>query len=989
MKTITDEIFIHPSSLIRDSLNWMKPYRNWSESTFNSYLNDVKAFEKYCISQKIEPKLNQIKLHFIQKWIKDQINENISFSTIKRRIASLSSIFQLNKYIDGENNQTTFTYNENELVVFDDQGEKEDLSVTSTYQFDSKENEYKVTVTSGVETVYKRDLKNNTYAVTQIETPGEDEQISITLYTYDAQYNVINVVNSDGSTVSNTYDAKGNLLTTTKDDAATNTTTNTYTNQNQLETSISPNGEQTINIYDGPFLKSTKVNDVETIYEYDEYGRLTKTTYANNSFEKIDYDDEKRKVTTTDKNGNQTSITYSIYMQKLEEVDATEHTKKYTYDPVYQDSIATVTDGNRNTTTYEYDNNNNLTTITDALNHQKKYTYNDNDQVTAVIMPGMTFQYTYDSNGKLSQTILPSGITTNYFYNISDNIEIVENGNETISYQYDENGNNTTVLRNGNPLKIMDYSSENNLLANYKVGLFTQSYIFDDYERKTNSITTYENGLSILQKTVYKENSDEIDHIQYILGEDVIHDYKSENIIEENQSTLTLNDGLLKQVTTKNDANLLLSFNYLSKSLQPVNITYDYTENGNISKVSVNGIESTFEYDKNNQLTKETLPDGTENVYEYDLVGNRTESTVNGKTSKFTYNDDKQIETKNGVSYLYDDDGNITQDENYKYTYNQQQRLTKVETLDDEAIASYTYDENGLRLTKTVGDTTHEYFYNNEILEMEVVNVNKEVKEYRLYEWSGDIPLGMIVKSKDDTGKFETKAYHLITNHRGDVLNIRDTEDKEVGSYRYDVYGNILAVEGEIAKENLVRYAGYYYDEETKNYYLQDRYYNPSNGSFLTLDPDPGVDDDILTQNGYTYANNNPVMLVDSDGKYAFAAVYLVPGVGQAALIATGVAAVAAGAYYGGKAVYKATSNSGKNNKKNNSTSNKGKQKGKEFRGGKKKDRDKWYGYNNKDFQKWWEKKGKKEWGGQDIQNKKMAKEVYDDWVESGKPKVK
>lgn len=31
--------------------------------------------------------------------------------------------------------------------------------------------------------------------------------------------------------------------------------------------------------------------------------------------------------------------------------------------------------------------------------------------------------------------------------------------------------------------------------------------------------------------------------------------------------------------------------------------------------------------------------------------------------------------------------------------------------------ATYTYDENGLRLTKTIDDTTHEYFYNNEVLD--------------------------------------------------------------------------------------------------------------------------------------------------------------------------------------------------------------------------------------------------------------------------------
>ncbi|MEK4911537.1 RHS repeat-associated core domain-containing protein [Bacillus sp. FSL E2-8887] len=65
-------------------------------------------------------------------------------------------------------------------------------------------------------------------------------------------------------------------------------------------------------------------------------------------------------------------------------------------------------------------------------------------------------------------------------------------------------------------------------------------------------------------------------------------------------------------------------------------------------------------------------------------------------------------------------------------------------------------------------------------------------------------------------------------------------------------------------------YAGYMYDKEIGMYYRMARYYNPDHGVFLSVDPEPGDEDDPVTMNGYTYGDNNPVMMVDPDGHVAW-----------------------------------------------------------------------------------------------------------------------
>lgn len=80
-------------STISEALEAMREYKCWSDSTFSSYCKDVIHFEEFLSQMKLDPVLQNGKLHFIQKWIKAQREEGVASTTIKRRIASLSSIF--------------------------------------------------------------------------------------------------------------------------------------------------------------------------------------------------------------------------------------------------------------------------------------------------------------------------------------------------------------------------------------------------------------------------------------------------------------------------------------------------------------------------------------------------------------------------------------------------------------------------------------------------------------------------------------------------------------------------------------------------------------------------------------------------------------------------------------------------------------------------------------------------------------------------------
>ncbi|MBT2617427.1 MULTISPECIES: RHS repeat-associated core domain-containing protein [unclassified Bacillus (in: firmicutes)] len=838
----------------------------------------------------------------------DSITEKLSYN----------SLGQLASYVDGKGNETKYFYDENELKIFDKQEKDASISVSTTYRYDSAKNEFSVTDTDDNETVYKRDTKNGTFAVSEIMNSDETSSS----FQNDDQYNLLQSIDENGVKVSITYDTNGNQKTHTDSNGKTSYE---YDENNRVNKITNPTGTQTRYTYDGVNLSNTKNGEETTTYLYDSYGRETKVIYTNQTYEETVYDDRVDTKKIKDANGQITSISYDQFGNIKSKTDAGERSISYKYHPLQPNVITDITDGKGKTSKYKYDKNGNLTNLTDALGRNKTYEYNDNDQVIKATLPGMLFKYQYNSNGKMEKEIKPSGNKLTYTYNNMDQIEsvIATSPSDEIlerNQSYNDSGQITSVIykdiKSTQLLKKeLTYNVNSQLLESYTQGKYKIGYIYDENEQLLSSSINYikdKEPWELVQSFRYTDEG-KIDELNVGVGEKkwltLDYDYDLTNNIKK----ANINDNLYQKSNIYNHSNLLKSIEYTQRNGTGVKYEYTFDGSGNIlEEKSIHGVSS-FINDKNNQLIQEILPDGTINKYSYDDVGNRVESTRSKKRDTFTYNTANQITSKNGKSYLYNLDGNLTQDEHYNYEYNALGYLTRVDDLQGKEIARYEYDEAGLRTKKIQGSKTHEYYYDEEHLVLEVVLEGNLNTQYRYYQWDEDVPLGMVIREKEKSN-WEEQVFHYWTNYRGDVISIRDNEGKELGSYSYDAYGNVLSEVGEVAQSNPIRYAGYYYDIETKNYYLKTRYYNSENGSFLALDSHPGDNINPISWNGYTYANNNPVTFVDTDGQYAAAAgtLLFIPGVGEAVILVGGIIIVGGAVVYAGSSLYKKVDNKAK-----------------------------------------------------------------------------
>ena len=466
----------------------------------------------------------------------------------------------------------------------------------------------------------------------------------------------------------------------------------------------------------------------------------------------------------------------------------------------------------------------------------------------------------YDKKGQLG-TLKDKVVGKNYKFECDDFDNI------TAIYEADENG---IQVSNGYGESI-EYDDLGSIKKRTIVGPVSQVY---DYTYKTDS-THMLKSVSVGDvniKPAVDVNGRNKGKALYI---------KNEKVCEENMSYRKVGDhatNMPSAVWFGDKAN----GTYQLKD----NICYAYDKMGNIEKVFENGeLAIRYKYDTLNRLIREDNKTiGETYLFVYDNNGNITKRRGFAFTLKdatlieelestdkaYAYNGDQML-SYNGQPCVYDVIGNPTtycskavtwtngrqliNYDGHTFTYDGQgRRLTKDSIL-------FTYDFNGSLIKQSNG---LEFFYDH-------TGVAGMKYNGATYIYRKDVQ-GNIIALLDSNGAVVVKyAYDAWGNYAAEALDYYDgkVQFKNVNSDKafnadYEKYK-------QLANINPFRYRSYYYDTETKLYFLKTRYYNPEVGRFISPDSIEYLNpDNINGLNLYAYCSNNPVMNIDPNGEFLF-----------------------------------------------------------------------------------------------------------------------
>jgi RHS repeat-associated protein len=291
---------------------------------------------------------------------------------------------------------------------------------------------------------------------------------------------------------------------------------------------------------------------------------------------------------------------------------------------------------------------------------------------------------------------------------------------------------------------------------------------------------------------------------------------------------------------------------------------YAYDANGNVSGITDHH-EGVFNrsmgYDAQDRLTSAHAPGVWGSAgYAYDAVDNLRIHAVGGRVSSLQYDASNRLAsaTTNGAvtHYGYDAQGNLTNKGAQTFAFDIGNRLAS-----SSIGGSYVYDGHGrrVRIASSDGSTRMQLYGLAGQLLWASSSGGPRAASNTAYIYLGD---KLIAEWNSASG-----VQFAHTDALGSPVARSSASGALLNRTRFEPYGYVALGTKPGASTSVIGFTGHVQDAETDLVYMQQRYYDPIAGRFLSVDPVVTDTDSGRSFGRYHYAANNPYKFRDPDGR--------------------------------------------------------------------------------------------------------------------------
>ncbi len=743
-----------------------------------------------------------------------------------------------------------------------------------------------VTDSLGHSTAYER---NGFGLVTRIVDARGKE----TRFEYDENLRKTAETDALGDTTQYRYDEQGNQIAEIKPDGAV--TKIRYDERNAPIWLRTPKGAQWRWSYDptGRLVAQTNPLGQATRYQYDERGWLRVIEDAVGHTTQLEHDSAGNVAGVVHADGTRSQWRHDALGRVVAAIDAKGNVQRRFFDA--QGRVVRVEEPDGNVRVFEHDAEGNLLRARDRL-RDYRFTYFGMGQMASRSIGGTTVRFEYDTEQRLTAVINEKGHSHRLERDPTGSVraEVGFDGARRL-YERDAVGRVTKVFRPGvKRWSTFEYDAAGRTTKILHSDGTTERFAYDEdgeiVEASNDELEVKfeRDPLGRVVKEWQGEHWVESEHdhvgrrvgIQSSLGlrqglernamGDIVRHWARQGTQEWKASFRRDELGLEVERFLPGDARSQWWRDAVGRptmhlvgrgdepSQQPVRgRRYRWGADDRLEELSEHGQGAqTFKHDARGYLVSTTYPDRSVNIRAPDEVGNlfRTQGMVDREYGPG--GELRKVQTAEGIrTYVYDPEGNLERRVDpdggeWRYRWNGVGRLVEVERPDGEVVR-YAYDALGRRVSKEVGGRRRRWVWDRNVLvhELEDGEMHAErqtrgppkTAESSTGTARGPPRPGLITWIFEDGGfaplarLTEDTVHSLVCDHRDAPLCVLDEQGMPRWQAHLDAWG-VVSANGE---HELCpwRFAGQYEDEEAGLYYNRFRYYDPTQGRYVSQDP--------------------------------------------------------------------------------------------------------------------------------------------------------